>query len=335
MDTILLLVLVAMAGAGVAAGLIVLVFRRGARPAAEPGSDPMPLLEAHALRLDRLADAVNRQAGDASGLRSDLGRTREVIEALRAHADEQRRVAETGWDVVHRLEAVLIGGGPRGRSGENVLQDALSALPPEMVVRDFRVNGRVVEFALILPDGRRLPVDSKWTAARELVALQAAEEPSAREALARDIERCVANRAREVAAYLDASLTTPFAVACVPDAAFALCRKAHAEAFARHVVLVSYSTALPVLLALYALAARHGAAGDIAGSLADLERVVGEMEQILENKVARAAAMLQTATQDWRTQIGSARGALARGRGASALNDDGPAEDPAVRAIPG
>ena len=69
-------------------------------------------------------------------------------------------------------------------------------------------------------------------------------------------------RAREVAAYLEPNLTTPFAVACVPDAAYAACRRAHGEAFGRGVVLVPYSTALPVMLALYALAARHGGAAD-------------------------------------------------------------------------
>ena len=190
MDNLIpILVLALVAGGLVSAGLTAVALRRRA-PA-----DPTPLLEAQGLRIDRLADALARRDREEIDLRGDLGRTREVVEALRAHADEQRRSAEVGWEVVRRLEAVLVGGGARGRSGENVLHEALAALPPDMVVRDFRVNGRVVEFALCLPDGRRLPVDSKWAAVRELEALETTEDAARRDALARDVERCVAKRA--------------------------------------------------------------------------------------------------------------------------------------------
>src|SRR5438045_153920 len=81
---------------------------------------------------------------------------------------------------------------------------------------------------------------------RELEALEAATDPVEREALARSVERIVALRAREVSTYLDPSLTAPVAVAAVPDAAYAVLRRAHADAFARGVVIVPYSTALPV-----------------------------------------------------------------------------------------
>src|SRR5207249_5636540 len=96
---------------------------------------------------------------------------------------------------------------------------------------DFRVNGRVVEFGLVLPDGRRLPVDSKWTADRELQALAQATDPAERERLVRAVERAVTERAREVAGYLDAGVTAPVAVAAVPDAAYAVLRRAHADAY--------------------------------------------------------------------------------------------------------
>src|ERR671934_7487 len=63
-------------------------------------------------------------------------------------------------------------------------------------VSDFRVNGKVVEYGLLLPDGRRLPVDSKWSAVRELEALEEAEDSSERELLAREVERVVAGGGR-------------------------------------------------------------------------------------------------------------------------------------------
>ena len=68
---------------------------------------------------------------------------------------------------------------------------------PGMLVTDLRVNGRVVEFGLLLPDGRRLPVDSKWSALAELEALEAADDPtSARRSRARSSVRSRSGRGR-------------------------------------------------------------------------------------------------------------------------------------------
>lgn len=295
--------------AALAAAVFVAVQRK------RDASDTRPLIEAQSLRLDRLADALNRQTRDEGDLRGDLSRTREVLESLRARAEERQRAEEDGWQAIRRLEAVLLGSAARGRAGENLLHEALSSLPPGMVLRDFQVNGKRVEFALIVPDGRRLPIDSKWAALREIETLEDTEDPVARESAARRVEEEVSRRAREVASYLDSSLTTPFAVACVPDAAYAACRRAHAEAFSRGVVLVPYSTALPVLLSLFSLAARYGGSGDGRECLAELETLLDSVEQTLENKVARAAAMLTNAADELRTQVGRARGAVARGRG--------------------
>ncbi|HZA26366.1 MAG TPA: DNA recombination protein RmuC [Actinomycetota bacterium] len=304
-------VLLLSSAAACVALILVMVLRR---PRADRTS-LTPLVEAQSLRIDRLADALNRQARDEGDLRGDLSRTREVLESLRARTEERQRAEEDGWQAIRRLEAVLLGSATRGRAGENLLHEALSSLPPGMVIRDFQVNGKRVEFALVVPDGRRLPIDSKWAALREIETLEEEDDPVAREAAARRVEEEISRRAREVASYLDASLTTPFAVACVPDAAYAACRRAHADAFSRGVVLVPYSTALPVLLSLFALAARYGGAGDGRECLAELETLLDSVEQTLENKVARAATMLTNAADELRTQVGRARGAVARGRG--------------------
>lgn len=294
----------------VAASASLIVLMRRQRP-----GDAAAVVRAE---ISRLADALGRQNADEREIRGDMGRLRELVEGLRASTDARVRAEEPVWHAVRRIESVLAGRGGRGRAGENLLEEALAHLPPGMLLRDFSVAGRRVEFALVLPDGRRLPVDSKWTAARELEELDdEATDQERRGALCRRIEDEVVRRAREAEAYLDPSLTTPFAVACVPDAAFAICRRAHGDAFARGVILVPYASALPVLLALYALAARYGAADDVQACLAELEGMIGAMEQTLENKVARAATMLNNAADEWRTHVGKARGALARGRGVS------------------
>jgi hypothetical protein len=272
-------------------------------------------LEVQAAELRRLADAAVAREGSAERLRTELAGARRALEALALRERERRERERESWEVVRRLSTVLAGGASKGRAGENVLREHLAELPPGLLETEFRVNGRVVEFGLLLPDGRRLPVDSKWPALAELEALQAADEPEERERLAREVERQVTLRAREVAQYLDPALTSPVAVAAVPDAAYAVLRRAHADAFARGVVVVPYSTALPVLLFLYSLASRFGDAGDAHACLGEVANLLDAMEAVLENKIARAATMVANGADDLRSGIGKARASVARGRG--------------------
>jgi DNA recombination protein RmuC len=180
-----------------------------------------------------------------------------------------------------------------------------------MVVTDFRVNGRVVEFGLVLPDGRRLPIDSKWPAERELVALARASGPEEREPLIRAIERTVGERAREVSAYRDPAVTAPVGVAAVPDAAYEVLRRAHADAYRQGVIVIPYSSALPVILFLHSLVGRYGASGDVETCLTDLGRMLDAVELTLENKVARASTMLANGAEELRGHLGKARASLA------------------------
>jgi len=237
------------------------------------------------------------------------------LDSLRAREEERRAREEESWAVLHQVAAVLSGGHGAGRAGENVLREALAHLPPSMVVSDFRVNGKVVEFGLVLPDGRRLPIDSKWPAERELRALAEESDPAERERLVRIIERTVIERAREVCDYRDPAITASVGVAAVPDAAYQVLRRAHAEAYRQGVIVIPYSMALPVVLFLHSLVSRFGMAGDVEGCLADLTSMLDAVETTLENKVARASAMLVNGTEELRGQVGKARATLARGRG--------------------
>jgi DNA recombination protein RmuC len=189
-----------------------------------------------------------------------------------------------------------------------------------MLVTDFRVGGKVVEFGLVLPDGRRLPIDSKWTAAAELEALDGAG-PAEREAAARSVERAVVARAREVARYLDPALTAPVAVAAVPDAAYGVLKRAHADAYANGVIVVPYGSALPIVLFLYALVQRHGGVADVRSGLTEISGMLDAIASVVENKVARAATMLTNGADELRSHVGRARGSIARARPRAAPAD--------------
>jgi len=269
-------------------------------------------LEVHAAELRRLADAALVRDGAGEALRQEVAAARRALEELSLREQERRAALAEDREIVRRLASVLAGGAAKGRSGENVLRELLAGLPPGMLETDFRVNGKVVEFGLVLPDGRRLPVDSKWPAPAELEALEGADDPAEREALAREVERVVARRAQEVAQYLDPSLTAPVAVAVVPDAVYGVLKRAHADAYARGVVIVPYGSALPILLFLYTLVARYGDAGDVRAALGEVEAVLRGIEEVIENKVQRASVMLSNAASELRAHVGRARGSLSR-----------------------
>ncbi len=264
--------------------------------------------------LRRLGDAGIWRERGTEQMRQEIGAFRQTLDRIRAREEERRAREEQEWEVLHRVAAVLGGSHRTGRAGENVLREALSHLPPSMVETDFRVNGRVVEFGLVLPDGRRLPIDSKWPAERELVALAAATEPGERDRLVKAIERVVADRARQVTASLDPALTAPVCVAAIPDAAYQVIRRAHGEAYRWGVIIVAYSMVLPVALFLYSIVGRFGSVGDVQASLSDLAKALDAMEATLENKLTRASTMLVNGADEMRGHLGKARTSLVRAR---------------------
>jgi hypothetical protein len=320
--------------AGVAIGVALVALRRSTEPASSSTDDGARLearLDVQGVHLQRLADAAAIRDGAAEGFRLEIAGARRALEELQVRETERRTADDQSREVIRRLSTVLAGGATKGRAGENVLREHLAQLPPSMLASDFRLNGKTVEFALLLSDGRRLPIDSKWPALAELEALEGAEEPVEREACSRAVERIVTARAKEVAQYLDPAVTAPMAIAAVPDAAYAVLRRAHADAYAKGVVIVPYSSALPIVLFLYSLVQRFGEAADVQVALADVAGVLDQMEAVVENKFTRAATMLTNGADEFRSSLGKARGSIARAR--AGTGDDGSAAGEGVLSL--
>ena len=156
----------------------------------------------------------------------------------------------------------------------------------------------------------------------ELEALEAAVDPIVRDQCARAVEKAVLARTKEVAQYLDPAVTAPVAVAAVPDAVFAALKRAHADAFCKGVIVVPYSNALPIVLFLYELVRRYGDAADVQASLAEVGGVLDLMEAIVENRFAKAATMLTNGADEFRSQLGKARGSIARAHAAEPAEEE-------------
>jgi hypothetical protein len=306
---------------GLALGAALVAGRRRREAAAGHGDPQVTArLDVQAAELRRLADAAAARDLATEQVRAQLEGARRALELLRVREADRQRADEESRETVRRLATVLAGGGARGRAGERVLREGLRSLPPGMLVTDLAVAGRVVEFALVLPDGRRLPIDSKWTAAAELEALERAA-PESRDAASRAVERAVVIRAREVARYVDPAITAPIAVAAVPDAAYAVLKRAHADAFASGVIVVPYGSAMPIVLFLYALVQRYGTS-DLGAGLAEVASALDAIASVVEHKVARAATMLANGADELRSQVGRAHGSIARARARGLPVDD-------------
>jgi DNA recombination protein RmuC len=257
--------------------------------------------QAHDLVELRAQLSIGGQSQEASAaeLRERLTQTQSAFEGVRSALTARQQVEDEARQSLRRLEAVIAGSSTRGAAGENILEESLRHLPPDMITRNLWVSGKVVEFGLRLPGGKVMPLDSKWTSSAALEELASPEcEAARRGVLVTQIEREVERRVREVAQYIDPTTTTPWALASVPDAAYAVCRQAFAEAHRRNVILVGYSMTMPYLLALYQMHLQFARTVDmenLQATLMDMDRQLDMLEGVLENRLQRAVTMLQNA----------------------------------------
>ncbi|TMC54815.1 MAG: DNA recombination protein RmuC [Chloroflexi bacterium] len=247
----------------------------------------------------RLESGGQTEESRAAELRERLSHTQAVVEGLRSALTARQPIEEEARASLRRLESVIAGSSSRGAAGENILEEALRHLPPEMLQRNVWVGGKVVELALRLPGGKLLPMDSKWVSSVALEQLADTGLDATRRAqLTGQVEREVERRVREVSQYIDPATTSPFALAVIPDAAYDVCRSAIVGAHKRHVMVVGYAMALPYLLTLYQLHLQFARTVDtekLQSALIDIERQVDVLEGILENRVQRSLTMLQNA----------------------------------------
>ncbi len=207
----------------------------------------------------------------------------------------RREPEAAAFEAIHGLERTLLGSAARGAVGERVLAAQLGKLPPGTVQHGWRLGSKQVEFALALPDGRRIAVDSK---------LLSVDVTSA--------DAAVASRVAEVAdKYIDPELTAPLAVVAVPDAVFAACHSAHIDAVSSGVLVVPYSQAGSMLAVVVRLVAMLGLSAG-AAALVEVDRVLAQIEA--DQRLAQARSRVDNAADAWPKLIAKARGVLAVAR---------------------
>jgi DNA recombination protein RmuC len=314
----------------VALAALILAARHGTDPAAlqtlEAVSRTIGQLQAELARMARVQEDLRHdvqrgreasllQIAEATqGIRDEIGHAQQALAEVRALEHVRARQMEQAAESLRRLEAVVAGSSARGAAGENILARALGQLPPDLLEVNLAFGNKIVEYALRLPGGRVLPIDSKWTSVGALERLDGAEAHERRR-LVEQVARDVRLRIREMAKYLDPERTLGLGLVAVPDGVYVSAPEVHAEGYREGVLVVPYSLALPYVLALYRLALRFGSAVDtdrLAERLRTLEESLRGLGEEVEGRLSRALVQAQNARDALRERVLTAQQATSR-----------------------
>ena len=246
-------------------------------------------------------------------LKNGLEKTRDLLEDLKS-TDKLRQQREAEFlERIKRVDEIIAGTSAKGISGEEILRETFKKLPQEMIDSNFSVGGKKVEFALILPNNKRIPIDSKWPAGNLLLELEKESEPKRRKEIIEEIEKETIKRIKEVKQYIDPALTWSQAIAAVPDSVYSVCSQAHLRARESDVILMPYSMVLPLVLYMYRLHLQYAISIDVENlknHLISISRNLDEMENILENKIYRGTTMVQNAYLEYKQMLSRIRASI-------------------------
>lgn len=210
------------------------------------------------------------------------------------------------------IESVMRGSKSKGMAGENIVREILKLFPQGMMVYDFRLGSKVVEFGLKLADGRILPIDSKIVAVEELTAIATSNNEDAKLKLIQRIEQAVLRKAREVSEYIVPPMTYENAIMAVPDALYDLLKESVMRSYQDyHVIIVPYSMTIPYLLTFADMQRKHSTHLDeerVKSFLEDLNLSLSKMDDILDNKIAKSNVMIGNAYGEYKQLVSKIRG---------------------------
>ena len=256
--------------------------------------------------------SVLQLADTAREIQAQLGNAHRALAEVKALEVGRTQKLDQAADSLRRLEAVVAGSSTRGAAGENILARALTQLPPDLLELNVAFGNKVVEYALRLPGGKYLPIDSKWTSVGVLERLDAPGEvpQQERKRLTDQVVRDVRGRIKEMSKYLDPERTLSLGLLAVPDAVYTAAPEAHADGYREGILVVPYSLALPYVLALYRLTLRFGCAVDtdqLADRLRALNECVRKLDVEVEGRLSRGIVPLENSREALRDHLGEAR----------------------------
>ncbi len=173
----------------------------------------------------------------------------EIKSAVTSVAQEYGRHYDELEKDVKSIQTVMVGSYSKGKMGEQALETALKLLSQMGRVKTkVPLGGGVVEYAVVLYDGKVLPIDSKFVANKELDRMNNDDTKLEDKAdLARTIRRKVQDKIPEVQRYIDPDKTIPMAVLAIPDSVMELVTDLVPEAASKGIILLGYSGILQLI----------------------------------------------------------------------------------------
>lgn len=260
--------------------------------------------------VSALQAGLEQGTGVQELIRNDLSEAKSALQKISEENKDKSVFQDQMKKSLTVLENLMRETSPTGASGENLLYQALSSFPRDMISLNCRINEKVVELALKMPDGKLLPIHSKFRDADLLGQLEESPEGEERVDLVARTESYVGTLVREVSSYIDTTQTEPMAILALPDSVYSMLQKAHFDAFRHKVVLMSYSLSLPYLLTLLNLQSQMAGRKSVREILSQLSRVsliVDRIGQTLDSQMAKAVTQLSNAHQAARGLTGDLR----------------------------
>lgn len=291
--------------------------KAGIDAAAQNNQNLTNLLMDLRLGFEKVKSDMGQDLQAQTELRQNLEKTHQTL--LRIESDYQARKEQehAGWKRLETLERIIAGTQAKGKAAESIVFEQLSKFPPQMMESRFSpCRGKEVEFALILPDQKRLPIDVKFPA--EILQAQTNGSAGETEYTRQEVEKQIRLRVKEVSGYINPELTTDIALCAIPDAAYNYCAAILSSAYQQHrIIILPYSILVAFLLAFYRLYLvqfqTHSA--DIQKFLAQvagLEKRVDEMNLLLKNSLDKATTMLKNVSDEFRDHLAMMKGTLSR-----------------------
>jgi len=308
------LIIVSLIALGALGALIWLISKPRARQDATLVSQTLELLlrDTRDMRVDQklVQESGQRLQTDMKSI-ADVLRQFKIRQEERNHREEE--YTSSIKDSIKNIEHLFKGSKSKGMAGENILREIFKIFPPELIVFDYRVEGKPIEFGLKLPDGRIVPMDSKVVAVEEMTQLIAEHNEDIRQRLIKKVESEVMKKIKEVSGYVHPPVTWDRALMLIPDSIYALLKESFMKAYHQSVILIPYSMAIPYILTFLDLHKRTLATYDeqqVRSFLEDLDRALNEMETVLENQVARGNTMITNAYTEYKKIVGKIRGRM-------------------------
>lgn len=293
--------------------------------------------------LEMIVSAVQRIQGEQRasqevqrGLKDELRHAADKISDLATTTIEREKRDQVYFQSLltasKNIEGVMRGSKTKGMAGENIVRELLKLFPQGMMVYDFKLGSKVVEFGLRLPDGRIFPVDSKVVALEEMNQLQETEDEGVKAKLIAKIEQAIVRKAREVSEYIVPPITYERAIMAVPDAIHYLLKDSQIKAWRDYgVMILPYGLTVPYILTFMDLQRKHATHIDeerVKSFLEDLALTLSKIDDILDNKIAKSNVMIGNAYAESKQLVNKIKGeavSLVSARKTKELGD-GPSE---------